>query len=67
MSEDFNWSDADNSVVVRSYGDLAVYTNPHGDIVIRQQRYPDDDQVVIVPKPNVKDVIGAREREASAS
>lgn len=44
----FDWGGS--SVVVRSYGDVAVYINPHGDIVLRQNDpFDTDDQLVIVP------------------
>ena len=47
--EKFNWSD-DTDIVVRSYGSIAVYQNPSGDIVIRQEDcyQRDEDSMVIV-------------------
>lgn len=49
MSCDFDWSTAE--IVVRSYGDLAVYVNPHGSVVLRQRRdmYDDEDSFVVIP------------------
>jgi hypothetical protein len=46
----FDWSDPE-VVVVRSYGDIAIYINGHGtDIAIRQEdRFDTDEPVVIVP------------------
>jgi len=46
----FDWSDTE-VVVVRSYGDIAIYINGHGtDIAIRQEdQFDTDEPVVIVP------------------
>ena len=46
----FDWSDPE-VVVVRSYGDIAIYINGHGtDIAIRQEdQFDTDEPVVIVP------------------
>lgn len=46
----FDWND-NEVVVVRSYGDIAIYINGHGtDIAIRQEdRFDTDEPVVIVP------------------
>jgi hypothetical protein len=46
----FDWSDSE-VVVVRSYGDIAIYINGHGtDIAIRQEdQFDTDEPVVIVP------------------
>lgn len=46
----FDWSD-NEVVVVRSYGDIAIYINGHGtDIAIRQEdQFDTDEPVVIVP------------------
>jgi hypothetical protein len=35
VKDEFGWDDP--SVVVRSYGSLAVYVNPYGDVVLRQE------------------------------
>ena len=51
MSEasDFSWSD-EALVVVRRVDAIAVYKNPEGDIVVRQERRSGgDDNVVVVP------------------
>jgi len=51
MSEDkWNWGDQE-SVVIQSVQATAVYTNPKGDIVIRQESaLGGDDQYVVVPR-----------------
>jgi hypothetical protein len=45
----FDWS-AD-SVVLRAYGSIAVYENPHGDVVVRQEgdALEEDDHWVVIP------------------
>ena len=63
MSDKFNWSDPDLHVQ-RGYGDLAVYANQHGDIVIRQaDAMGDDDGIVIVPRHLASWVIATIEDE----
>jgi hypothetical protein len=48
-NDDFNWSE-DALVVVKRVDAIAVYRNPAGDIVIRQERRDgDEDSIVIVP------------------
>ncbi len=69
MSEDneFNWSDRD-SVVVRSVDAIAVYTNPHGELVIRQQsRLGEEDQFIVIPLERVQDLIAALSEESQHS
>ena len=47
--DDFSWSD-DALVVVKRVDAIAVYRNPQGDIVIRQERRTgNEDNIVIVP------------------
>ena len=48
-ANDFSWSD-EALIVVKRVDAIAVYKNPEGDIVIRQeQRSGDEDNVVVVP------------------
>jgi hypothetical protein len=48
-SNDFSWSD-EALIVVKRVDAIAVYKNPQGDIVIRQEsRAGDEDNIVIVP------------------
>jgi hypothetical protein len=45
MSADYDWSD--DEIVIHSQPRTAVYTNPHGQIVIRQDvGWPDEDHFV---------------------
>lgn len=61
--EDFSWDDSE-SVAVEA---IAVYSNPEGDIVIRQQSAMGEDDVwVVIPRGRVADVIAALKREADA-
>jgi len=57
-SEDFDWSDAE-AVVVPAQPAIAVYFNPRGEIVIRQeaQFHPDEDHFVYVGRKNLRPLI----------
>ena len=63
MSADWNWygEEEADSIIVKPVEPIAVYTNPDGDIVIRQRSMLDDqtDQVVVVPKHAAAAVIEA--------
>jgi hypothetical protein len=63
--EEFSWSDSE-SVVVKTVHAIAVYPNPSGDIVIRQQG-PDgeDDSFVIFPVDHVDGIITAIKKAVS--
>ena len=48
-NDEFSWSD-ESLVVVKRVDAIAVYRNPSGDIVIRQERRGgNDDNIIIVP------------------
>src|SRR6185312_3128199 len=49
MSDDFNWSIAEEEAVLREQPQTAVYLNAHGDLVIRQRgdSYEDDPYILI--------------------
>ena len=52
MSDDFAWKDVAEDTIVQSTGAIAVYLNPHNDIVIRQRStdpYRDEDYWITVP------------------
>ena len=63
---DFKWNEDIDNVVFETVQGVAVYTNPDGDLVIRQQASPldDEDQIVIVPRDRVETLIFAIESEA---
>jgi len=59
---EFDWnpvSDTDHSIVVRGQPAIAVYLNPHDEVVIRQQDQYDesDDHFVYVTKDNLLKVV----------
>ena len=47
---DFDWW-KDDCVVLREQHSTAIYFNAEGGLVIRQQNWPEDDDVVIITKP----------------
>lgn len=49
MSDTFDWSTSDD-VIIRSYGNIAVYLNDVDDIVIRQRDTLNEEQFVIIPR-----------------
>ena len=60
-SLEFDWNpsrDTDHSIVVRHQPAIAVYTNPHDEVVVRQQDQYDesDDHFVFITKDNVRKV-----------
>ena len=63
---DFKWNEDIDNVVFETVQGVAVYTNPDGDLVIRQQATPldDEDQIVIVPSDRVEALIFAIKSEA---
>lgn len=59
-SNDWNWNDNDDGVVIPAVQAVAVYTNPKGDIVIRQQDFMgEDDAVIIIPRSRATDLAAA--------
>jgi hypothetical protein len=59
----FSWKDTE-SVVIEKVDAIAVYTNPKGDLVIRQEDpRGDDDAIIIVPKSRARDLIMAIQSE----
>lgn len=65
---DFNWKD-DDSVIVKPFEGIAVYTNPNGDIVLRQTNDCDEDRLIFIPPMFVDEVVAAilRERDEDQS
>lgn len=67
MANDFDWNDT-NTHVLRSYGDIAIYANDKGDIVLRQANtLGEEDSVVIVPRQQSAWVIAVIEDELRKS
>ena len=69
MAEEWKWHDDDakESVVIEAVRAIAVYTNPRGDIVIRQEStdHGDDDGVVVIPRASVGAILKAVKAEAA--
>lgn len=61
---EFAWEDED--IVLRSVSAIAVYSNPAGDVVIRQQDpMGDEDQVIVIPRDRVFMVADALHEEVA--
>ena len=58
-TSEFNWDDVKDETILQSVGAIAVYENPNGDIVVRQQAigYGDEDAFVIVPSRYLEPLI----------
>jgi hypothetical protein len=60
----FSWKDTQN-IIIEHVDAVAVYSNPKGDIVIRQgNSMGEDDAVIIVPRSRAQDLIQALQNEA---
>ena len=59
MPDDFDWNDVEDDLVVGTVGAIAVYENPKGDLVIRQQAVGplEEDGLVVVPRRFVPDLV----------
>ncbi len=69
---DFDWGRDNGNVVLRAYGSIAVYENPHGDVVVRQERdsLEEDDHWVAIPVQDaelIADAIIDRAKESRAA
>jgi hypothetical protein len=51
-SRDFSWADTEH-VVLRCQPQTAVYLNPHDEVVIRQEAWPDEDVWVRIHRTNL--------------
>jgi hypothetical protein len=64
--DDFNWREArdEGRIVVPEQAAIAVYENPHGDVVIRQeaQMHPDEDHFIYVQHTYLPRLIAALEQ-----
>ena len=65
--KDFDWGSSEG-IVMKTAAGIAVYTNPHGDVVIRQDRMDDSfwerDPFIVIPCHRVSDVIAALQKES---
>lgn len=66
MDEEFDWSELDDlSIIQETVRAVAVYENPKGDIVIRQEadeRLSNADDFVVVPREKGEALIEAIQR-----
>lgn len=65
-SEKWSWTaaDADEAIVIARVDAVAVYQNPNGDLVIRQQHpLGEDDAIVIVPRAHVPALLNGIKNE----
>jgi hypothetical protein len=53
---EFDWRDAD-ALILEHQAATAVYWNPKGDLVIRQQHWPDDDSLIFISKTSVQEFV----------
>lgn len=53
MKNEFDWQ-SDDSVVVPKTKSIAVYENKHGNVVIRQGGYPEDDEIIVIHRSHAK-------------
>lgn len=68
MAGDWKWHGENEreSIVVPAVQAIAVYTNPAGDIVIRQEDpMGNEDSVVVLPRGSVNALIKAMKAEAA--
>lgn len=66
MSNNWKWNDEDNKAltVFPTVSAVAVYTNPDGDIVVRQEGYMGgDDSIIVIPRIHAGAVISAIQAE----
>ena len=64
MTSEFNWNEND-SIVIRKMDAVAVYQNPHGQIVIRQENeYGDGDSIIVVNLDGARILAAALVKEA---
>ncbi len=54
---EFNWSSED--IAVPEQRAVATYLNPAGDLVIRQEGYPDEDCWIVVQREKVRSLVKA--------
>ena len=59
MVAEYDWTNSSDDIAFPSTAAVAVYLNGDGDLVIRQQHEPceDEDSVVIVPRDRVPALI----------
>lgn len=54
---EFDWADNADAIVLPEQSATAIYFNDDGGLVIRQQRWPDDDSYIVITKPNISEFL----------
>jgi hypothetical protein len=62
---DFKWTD--KATTVRAQLAIAVYLNPHGEVVIRQAESSGDDSCIAIARTNVPAVVKAMLKEVGVT
>lgn len=64
---DFNWGSDNDSIIIPHQPAIAVYFNPRGEVVIRQEGHyrPDEDHWIVVQIQNLDPLIDQLQRIAS--
>ncbi|WP_043632710.1 hypothetical protein [Chromobacterium haemolyticum] len=69
MSDNWDWEETENKelTIIPRVRAIAVYTNPRGEIVIRQEgmSLDMDDQYIAIPKEQIPTLIRALQEEAA--
>jgi hypothetical protein len=61
MTNEFNWNEAEDDVILAGQQAVAIYENPKGDTVIRQEgTYShDEDSIIIINRNNLAAFVDA--------
>ena len=51
--ERFNW-ESEPAIILQRRDVVAAYVNADGNITVLQQRYPDDDAVIVIPQQDAE-------------
>jgi hypothetical protein len=54
---EFDWADNADAIVLPEQSSTAIYFNNAGGLVIRQQRWPDDDSYIVISKTNISEFL----------
>jgi hypothetical protein len=61
MTNEFNWNEAEDDVILAGQQAVAIYENPKGDTVIRQESdyTRDEDSIIIIKRNNTAAFVDA--------
>jgi len=68
MADEFKWADVDDDIVLSAQLAVAVYENPSGDTVIRQEadHSSDEDSIIIINRNNLAAFVAALQEHLRA-